>query len=186
VLEAQVHGLADDAGVPCDRGSDQVGRQHQRGVVGEPGRQTLPGQLHSVPCDAREADLQGVALGAHGLDLNRLPWRLGRRDDGLGREVEGDAEDVGVLDVEQALLVQVVGLAAQGAADHLLAEEWVPKARTASSASPLSSCSLSMSRVLGRGSGLPGSSKLRTSASRPCSKVLEPSSFVRRKPETES
>ena len=43
--------------------------------------------------------------------------------DRLGGEVERDAEDVGVLDVEQAVLVQVVGLAAERAADDLLAEE---------------------------------------------------------------
>ena len=56
-----------------------------------------------------------------------------------------------------------------------------------SSASPASSCSLSMSRVLGRGSGLPVvSSKFRKSARRPFSSVVLPSSFFRWKPETKS
>ena len=41
----------------------------------------------------------------------------------LGGEVEGDAHDVGIFDVEQAVLVQLIGLAAQAAADHLLAQE---------------------------------------------------------------
>ena len=41
----------------------------------------------------------------------------------LGGEVERDAEHVRILDVEQVLVVQVVGLAAQGAAHHLLAEQ---------------------------------------------------------------
>ena len=41
----------------------------------------------------------------------------------LGGEVERDAEDVGVLDVEEAIVVGLVRLAAQCAADDLLAEE---------------------------------------------------------------
>jgi hypothetical protein len=64
-----------------------------------------------------------VALGADGFHLHGFPWRSRRGDGRLGREVEGDAEDVGVFRIEEALLVEVVGLAAQGAADDLLAEE---------------------------------------------------------------
>ena len=37
--------------------------------------------------------------------------------------MEGDAQHVGVFDAEQAVLVQLVGLAAQGAAHHLFAQE---------------------------------------------------------------
>jgi hypothetical protein len=48
-------------------------------------------------------------------------------DDRFGREVEGNAENVGIFDVEEALVgalfIQLVGLAAQGAADDLLAQE---------------------------------------------------------------
>jgi hypothetical protein len=43
----------------------------------------------------------------------------GRRDDGLRREVERDAQHVGVLDVEAPVLVEGVGLAPKGTADHL-------------------------------------------------------------------
>ena len=103
--------------------ADEVGRQLEHRVVVEVGGEPLLGQLDAVALDAREADLERVALRAHGLDLDRLARRLRRRDDRLGGEVERNAEDVGVLDVEQALLVQVVGLAAQRAADDLLAEE---------------------------------------------------------------
>ena len=123
VLEVQVHALADDAGVARDRWADEVGREFQDGVVVEVGGQPLLGQLHAVALDAREADFERIALGAHGLDLDRLARRLRRGDDRLGGEVERNAEHVGVFDVEQALLVQVVGLAAQRAADHLLAQE---------------------------------------------------------------
>jgi hypothetical protein len=38
-------------------------------------------------------------------------------------EVEGNAEDVGVFDVEEIIDVELVGLAAKSAADDLLAEE---------------------------------------------------------------
>ena len=123
VLEVQVHAFADDAGVARDRRADEVGRQLQDRVVVEVGGQPFLGQLDAVAFDAREADFQCVALGAHGLDLDGLARRLRRRDDRLGGEVEGNAEDVGIFDIEQALLVQLVGLAAQRAADDLLAEK---------------------------------------------------------------
>ena len=50
-------------------------------------------------------------------------WRLRLRHHGFGGEVEGDAEHVGVFHVEEALFVQVVGLAAQRAAHHLFAQQ---------------------------------------------------------------
>ena len=49
-----------------------------------------------------------VSRGANGLDHHRFAGWLRRRDDGLGREVEGYAKHVGVLDVEQTLLVEFV------------------------------------------------------------------------------
>jgi hypothetical protein len=52
-----------------------------------------------------------------------LARRLWLDDHRAGSEVEGDAEDVGILRVEQPLIIQLVGLPAQGAAHHLLAEE---------------------------------------------------------------
>jgi len=64
------------------------------------------------------------------MDAHCLAWRGRGGDDGLGREVEGDAEDVSVFDVEQVVVIQLVGLAPKGTADNLLAaaegekEEW--------------------------------------------------------------
>jgi hypothetical protein len=55
--------------------------------------------------------------------MDRLARLLRRGDDRLRVEVERDAEDVGVFDVEESFLVDVVGLAAKRAADDLLAEE---------------------------------------------------------------
>ncbi len=221
-------------------------------------------QFDAVAFDAGEADFERVALGADGFDLNGLTRWLRRRDDRLGREVEGDAEDIGIFDVEETFFIQVVGLAAERASDDLFAQElgaeganaedvrdgvripafrehgdgddaadgaaelavladgvhdlaqqfligdvlrWRGRRRCARSisrrkrsissaamprklssrASPASSCSLSMSSVLGRGSGLPVvSSKLRKRARRPFSNVVVPSSFFRWKPEMKS
>ena len=84
-------------------GPTRSGREFQDRVVVEVGRQPFLGQLDAVAFDAREADFEGVAIGADGLDLNRLARRLRRRNDRLGGEVEGNAEDVGVFDVEQSL-----------------------------------------------------------------------------------
>ena len=83
----------------------------------------LLGQLHPVAGHSRETDLQGVSFGPHGFYLNGLARRHRRNHHRLGREVEGDAQDVGVLGVEFAAFVEVVGLAAQGPADHLLAKQ---------------------------------------------------------------
>ena len=104
VHEVQIDLLADDPGVARLGGADQVGRELQHGVVVELGRQPLLRQLDAIAFDAREADLERVALGPDGLHLDGLARRLRRRDDRLGGEVERDAEDVGVLDVEQARL----------------------------------------------------------------------------------
>ena len=81
------------------------------------------GKLDAVPLHARKSDLARIAFRRDRLDLDRLARRLRRRDHGAGREVERDAEHVGVLDVEHVVFVQVVGLPAQRPADDLLAQE---------------------------------------------------------------
>ena len=115
--------LADDPGVARDRRADEVGGELQDRVVVEFGREPFLRQLDAVAFDPREADFEGIALRPHGLDLDGLARRLRRRDDRLGGEVEGNAEDVGIFDIEEPFLVQVVGLAAEGAADDLLAQQ---------------------------------------------------------------
>ena len=81
------------------------------------------GKLDAVAGDAGESDGQMVALRADGADLDGFGWRLWFGDDGLGGEIEGNAEDIGVLDVEEAFRIQFVRLASEGAADDLFAEE---------------------------------------------------------------
>ncbi len=67
VLQAQVHAFADDAGVARDGRADKVGAEYQDGVVVEVGGQPFLGQLHAIAFDAREADFERIALGAHRL-----------------------------------------------------------------------------------------------------------------------
>ena len=103
MLEVQVHAFADDARIARDRRADEVGAEFQDGVVVEVGGQPFLRQFDAIAFDAREADFKRVALGAHGFDLNRLTRRLRRGDDRLGREIEGNAEDVGIFDIEKTL-----------------------------------------------------------------------------------
>ena len=57
------------------------------------------------------------------MHADSLPRLGGFRNDRLRREVERDTEDVGILDVEPVLFVQVVRVPTQAAPDHLLAQE---------------------------------------------------------------
>src|SRR5579871_943594 len=119
----QIDALADNPLDARDRRADQGRSQFQNGIVVEFGGEPLLGQVDTVSLDARETDLEGVAIGTYGLHGDGLAGRLRGCDDGLGVEVEGNTEDVGVFDIEEAGVVEVVGLAAQGAADHLFAEK---------------------------------------------------------------
>ena len=67
----------------------------------------------------------------NGVDVDRLSGRYGLDDHRLGCKIERDAEHVGVFDVEQPFLVQVVELAAQAATDHLLAQKLGPEGANA-------------------------------------------------------
>src|SRR5205823_14163273 len=58
-----------------------------------------------------------------GVDSNRLARRLRRQHYRLRSEVERNSEDVRVLDVEQPVLVEIVGLAAQRTPDNLLTQK---------------------------------------------------------------
>ena len=104
-------------------GPTSLGGEHERRVVVERCVHVLFGQFHAVALDAREADLAGIPLRGDRPDgYRRARLRLlGHHR--LGGKVERDAEHVGVFDVEHAVFVQIVGLAAQGAANHLLAQE---------------------------------------------------------------
>ena len=102
---------------------DKIRREFQNGIGVEIGGEPFLRQFDAIAFDARKADFKRVALRPHGFDLDRLARRLRRGDDGLGREVEGDAEDVGIFHVEELLFIEVVGLAAEGAANDLLAEK---------------------------------------------------------------
>ena len=123
VDQVQVDALADDAGIVRDGRADDVRREDQGRVLAELRVDVFLRQFHAVSLHAREANLTGVPIRGDGPDRYRLARLRLPGGDRLGGEVERDAEHVGVLDVEQALLVQIVGLAAEGAAHHLLAQK---------------------------------------------------------------
>ena len=64
-----------------------------------------------------------VPLRPHRLDLYGFAGWLWRGDHRFGGEVERNAEDIGILHIEEPLFVQIVGLAAQGATDDLFAKK---------------------------------------------------------------
>jgi len=106
-----------------DGRADEVGRENQDRIVVKFRRQPFLRQLDSVAFDPREADLESITLRAYGPHLNGLTRRLRRRYDGLGGEVEGNAENVGIFHIEEPFLVQVVGLTTESSSDDLLAKE---------------------------------------------------------------
>src|SRR5690349_5764908 len=57
------------------------------------------------------------------MDTNRLARSNRRRDDRLVREIERNAENVGIFDIEQLRLVEIVGLAPKTTTDDLLTKE---------------------------------------------------------------
>ena len=121
--QGEVDALADDAFVAGHRGADQLRRKFERGVVIELSFELVLWQLHAVAGHTREPNLERVAIGGDSAHVDRLPRLLHRRNDGLGREVERNAEHVGILDVEQPVLVEFVRLTPERATNHLLTEE---------------------------------------------------------------
>jgi hypothetical protein len=121
--EIHVGGLADDTGILRRGGADDVRAKYKYGVVVKVGGQPFLGQLHAIAFDAGEADFEGVALGADRFDLNRLARRLRRCNDRLRREVEGNAEDVGVFHIEKPFFVLFVRHATQRPSNDLLTQE---------------------------------------------------------------
>ena len=81
------------------------------------------GKLDAIPHDAGKANFQSISVRPDGLDLDGLPRRDGNDHDWLRGKVEGNAEHVGIFDIEESFLVQVVRLAAQSASDDLFAEK---------------------------------------------------------------
>ena len=68
-----------------------------------------------------------VTIRSYCLYLDRFARRRRLHDNGPRGEVEGNPKYVGVLDVEQGFVVQVIGLAAQGASYYLLTEQLGPE-----------------------------------------------------------
>src|SRR5688500_6481543 len=90
-------------------------------VCGGPTRSPRILQLHAITFHPGKANFERVALGPNGLHLDSLARWLRRRYHGFCVEVERDAEHISILDIEQMVIVQVIRLPPQCAADDLLA-----------------------------------------------------------------
>ncbi|OQB36386.1 MAG: hypothetical protein BWY09_01948 [Candidatus Hydrogenedentes bacterium ADurb.Bin179] len=110
MLEVQVHPFANDTLVFCFGRSHKVGRQHQNGIVIKFGGETFCGKFHTVPLNPWEPNLQGITLRPDCPDVYGFARGDGGRDHRFGREIEGDAEHIGIFNVEEIDFVQVVGL----------------------------------------------------------------------------
>jgi hypothetical protein len=111
VIEAHVGAFADDAQVARDRRSDQVRGQDKDGVIVEVRSQPLFRQFNAITLDPGEPYFEMIAFGTQRSYLYSLPRGLWRRNNGLRSEIKRNSEHVRVLDIEQAVLVQVVRLA---------------------------------------------------------------------------
>src|SRR5437667_688780 len=105
MFDRHVRGSADYALVARVRRTNEIGRQLKHRVGVKRGRESLGWQLHAIPLDAWETNLQVIPVRTDRLHLHRLSRRTGRSDDRLGGEVERYAEDVGVFSVEQIVFV---------------------------------------------------------------------------------
>ena len=108
MLNRQADFLADDAGVHVYGWPDKFGGQAQDRVVSEGGGQLIFRQFYAITQNPWELNFECIPLRAHGFDPDRLSGRLWCHHDRLGREVKGDAQNVGILDVEEAVLVEVI------------------------------------------------------------------------------
>ena len=91
--------LADDALQQHGARADVLRRQYEPRVVGELSLEALAGEIDPIALDAGEDNFERGAL-LDRLDAEDRLWRSDRRDDWLGGEGEGDAEDIGVFDRE--------------------------------------------------------------------------------------
>ena len=103
--------------------ADQLGRQLQHRVGVELRGEPLLGQLDAVALDAREADLQVSRSGRTALTWMVSRGGCGGATTGLAVKSNGMPRTSAYSTLNRPVLVEVVGLAAQRAADHLLAEE---------------------------------------------------------------
>ena len=122
MFDGQIDGLADDPLVPNFCRANEIGCQIKHGVAVEFGGEPLFGQFDPIPLHPRKGDFKGIAIRPNSVHPDRLSGFDRRRNDRLRREVEWDAEDVGILHIEPLFLIEIIGLAAQPSPDDLFTE----------------------------------------------------------------
>ena len=108
MFDGQIDGLADDPLVPNFRWANEIGCQIEQGVTLELGRESLFGQFDPIPLHPRKGDFESIAIRPNSVHPDRLSGFNRRRNDRLCREVEWDAENVGILDIQPLFLVEIV------------------------------------------------------------------------------
>ena len=121
--KVEIDAFADDAFVPGYRRPDQLRSQHEVRIVGELRSELFLGRIGAIAGSPGEPDFKMVSFWAYRLDLHRLARLLWLNHDRPRREVERHTEHVSVLDIEEVIVVEVVGLSTQCASNYLLTEK---------------------------------------------------------------
>ena len=123
MFQRQIDALTDKTLVAGFGRADEIWGEFQRAVGCELRFEPLLRQFGAIALDPRKADFERVAIGADGVDMDRVIG-LGRLGlNGRRGEIERDAENVGIFYLEQAIGLLDIGLAAQGTTDDLFAKQ---------------------------------------------------------------
>ena len=87
------------------KAGDKLRRELQDIVRFERGFEALVGQFHAIAFHAGKDDLHRIAVRFDGVNADRRARLCRRGDHRFGGKIERDAEDVGIFDVEKALVV---------------------------------------------------------------------------------
>ena len=123
MFDRQIDWLANDSLVANVRWANEIGCQIEHRIAVEFGSQTFFRKFDPIAFDTGKGNFERVTIWPNRMDPDRLARFDRRRNDRLGGEVERDAEDVGILDIEQLFLVEIVGLSTQPAPDDLFTKK---------------------------------------------------------------
>ena len=105
------------------RRAHDCGSQLKDRVFIEGCRESLFGQFHTIALYSWKLDFQSSTFWQDCLYLNGFTRGLRRRNHRLCCKVEGDTEHIGILDTEEVLFIEFIGLTAQCTTYHLLTKQ---------------------------------------------------------------
>ena len=98
--KVEINGRAYNSRVARLGCTHQIRCQHELGILVEIGSQTFFRQFHAIALHPWETDFQRITVRPHCLDMHGLTRFLRWRDHRFSREIKGDAQHVGVFNVE--------------------------------------------------------------------------------------